>query len=242
MSFFRYSVLALMLASVFQPVAAETIKKTSSNICHPPASSYYKRTESFKAFDSVEECLKSGGRLPKQLADQYARRLLEESFDEYQRSAFGHGWDDADGDCRNSRMEALISQSTRPVQFADDAGCRVTRGRWISPFTGNVITDASKIDIDHVVPLKFAWDHGADRWPKEKRERFANDPINLWSVELSLNRSKSAQGLTDWLPPSGQCQYIARFIRVTKLYDLALESDEISSYKKMRQRCYIQYQ
>ena len=41
----------------------------------------------------------------------------------------------------------------------------------------------------HVVPLKWAWDHGADTWSRDKREKFANDPVNLWSVELSLNRS-----------------------------------------------------
>ncbi|MGM0953782.1 MAG: HNH endonuclease family protein [Pseudomonadota bacterium] len=55
--------------------------------------------------------------------------------------------------------------------------------------------DASKIDIDHVVPLKWAWQHGANKWTKEKRERFANDPRNLWSVELSLNSQKGAKGL-----------------------------------------------
>jgi hypothetical protein len=231
-----------MLVYVFQPVAATTIKKTPSGICHPPASSYYDRTKNFKAFGSLEACLETGGRLPRRLADAYGSRSLEANPDQYQRSAFGHGWDDSDGDCQNSRMEALISQSTRPVQFADDSDCRVIRGRWISPFTGNVITDASKLDIDHVVPLKFAWDHGAGRWTRDKREQFANDPVNLSSVELSLNRSKGAKGLSGWLPPSGQCQYIARFIRVVKIYDLALESDEISDYEKMRQRCYTQFQ
>ena len=64
-------------------------------------------------------------------------------------------------------------------------------GRWISPFTGNVIQNASEIDIDHVVPLKWAWDHGAYAWSDDRREKFANDPVNLWSVELSLNRQIS---------------------------------------------------
>ncbi|WP_236075134.1 HNH endonuclease family protein [Marinobacter nauticus] len=107
----------------------------------------------------------------------------------YSRSAFGHGWDDSDGDCQDSRAEALISASSTPVRFAAGDRCRVVTGRWISPFTGKVIQNAAEVDIDHVVPLNWAWDHGASSWPRPKREKFANDPVNLIPVEASLNRS-----------------------------------------------------
>ncbi|QTN43790.1 HNH endonuclease [Marinobacter salsuginis] len=175
-------------------VTADLVKRTNSGICHPPASSYYDRTKNFQAFDSVEECLASGGRLPKGMggyesSQRYASRAVVMDASDYERRKFGPGWDDADGDCQNSRAEALIAQSSAKVRFADERRCRVVTGRWISPFTGNVIQNASDIDIDHVVPLKWAWDHGANTWSDEKREKFANDPVNLWSVELSLNRS-----------------------------------------------------
>jgi len=197
-------------------VQATLVKKSSSGLCHPPASSYYDRTDNFTAFSSVEACLQSGGRLPKGL------NLASDSStaDEYARSHFGHGWADTDSDCRNSRMEALIEQSTSPVRFASRKQCRVVSGRWISPFTGNVIHDASQVDVDHVVPLKWAWERGADQWPQAKRERFANDPVNLWSVEASLNRQKGAKGPDEWMPPYGQCQYTSRFLRISKMYDL----------------------
>ena len=91
-------------------------------------------------------------------------------------------------DNQDARAEALIETSTvQPVQFASADRCRVTRGRWISPFTGKVIQNASDIDIDHVVPLAWAWEHGASQWSDEKRERFANDLTHLWPVELGLN-------------------------------------------------------
>ena len=93
-------------------------------------------------------------------------------------------------------------------------------GRWISPFTGQVIQNASNIDIDHVVPLAWSWPRGAGQWTREKREQFANDSMNLWPVELSLNRSKGAKGPNEWLPPAGQCGYVARFYRIVKLYKL----------------------
>lgn len=87
-------------------------------------------------------------------------------------------------------------------------------------FTGNVISDAKLLDIDHVVPLKWAWEHGAQDWSKAKRVKFANDPINLIAVEASLNRAKGAQGPDQWLPPKNQCQYIVRFLRIVKQYKL----------------------
>ncbi|MBO6812974.1 MAG: HNH endonuclease [Marinobacter sp.] len=202
------------------------VKKTSSGICHPPASSYYDRTNNFRPFDSVEECLASGGRLPNGLAQKHSMLSLKDSSNSYDRSTFGHGWDDADGDCQNSRAEALIATSSTTVRFATDRKCRVITGRWISRFTGNVIQNSSEIDIDHVVPLKWAWNHGAKGWSQVKRERFANDMVNLWPVELSLNRSKGARGPDEWLPPLGQCGYVARFRRIVKQYDLQPSSSE----------------
>lgn len=41
------------------------VKKSSSGICHTPKSSFYSRTKNFIPFPNIEECLKSGGRMPK---------------------------------------------------------------------------------------------------------------------------------------------------------------------------------
>lgn len=209
-------------------VQATPVKKSSSGLCHSFGSAYYERTLHFTSYSSVKACLRSGGWLSR---DQSVSSG-EHTNDEYERSQFGKGWADADRDCRNSRMEALIEKSTSPVRFASRRQCRVVSGRWISPFTGDVIHYASKMDVDHVVPLKWAWERGAQRWHQQKRERFANDPVNLLSVELSLNRQKGAQGPDAWIPPSGRCQYVSRFIRVIKIYGLlpsAMEDQAIES-------------
>ena len=89
-----------------------------------------------------------------------------------------------------------------------------------------------------MVPLKWAWDHGADTWSRDKREKFANDPVNLWSVELSLNRQKGAKGPEKWLPPGGQCQYISRFIRIVKVYVLQPSEGQINQFRqRLAQYC-----
>lgn len=41
------------------------VKKSKTGICHAPGSSYYSRTKNFTPFKTLDECLKSGGRLPK---------------------------------------------------------------------------------------------------------------------------------------------------------------------------------
>lgn len=204
---------------------ADLVKKSNSGLCHPPESEWYERTKTYQAFSTIEECLSSGGELPDGISLSSLNSPQKSSSEQsgYDRSAFGHGWDDADGDCQDSRAEALIAQSTTKVRFADESRCRVISGRWISPFTGKVIQNSSEIDIDHVVPLNWALTHGASSWSDEKREQFANDPMNLWPVELSLNRQKGAKAPWAWLPPSGQCGYVARFLRVVKTYRLELD-------------------
>ena len=41
------------------------IKKSKTGICHAPGSTYYSRTKNFTPFKTLDDCLKSGGRLPK---------------------------------------------------------------------------------------------------------------------------------------------------------------------------------
>src|SRR5690554_7294922 len=94
---------------------------SNSRVCHPPQSSWYDRTKSYQPFESVDACLASGGRLPKSiahLAQSASANHKVAPMRNYSRSAFGHGWDDSDGDCQDSRAEALISASSTPVRFA----------------------------------------------------------------------------------------------------------------------------
>ena len=41
------------------------VKKSRTGICHEFGSKYYKQTKYYHAFQSIDECIKSGGRLPK---------------------------------------------------------------------------------------------------------------------------------------------------------------------------------
>ena len=227
-----FTFLSLLLSVT---VFAETVKKSKSGICHDIHSSHYERTKNFQAYDTIADCLNSGGRLSKGTKANKSPSNKGVST-KYNRSEFGHGWGDSDKDCQNSRMETLISQSVGQIRYKTAKQCQVIAGKWISPFTGEAIYKASDIDIDHVVALKWAWKHGANNWSKDKRVMFANDPANLISVELRLNRQKGAKGLDEWLPPKNQCQYIVRFLRVSKKYGIKLSTDEESIYTSIKQK------
>lgn len=41
------------------------VKKSSTGICHKEGTLFYKNTKKFTPYDSLDECLNSGGRLPK---------------------------------------------------------------------------------------------------------------------------------------------------------------------------------
>ncbi len=45
-------------------VSAPNVKKSSSGICHAEGTTYYSRTKNFTPYDSIDECLDSGGRMP----------------------------------------------------------------------------------------------------------------------------------------------------------------------------------
>lgn len=233
-----FTVLVLVCATLFSipSSAAGVIKKSASGICHNEQSSYYLRTKNYTPYQTIEACVVSGGRLPKSFITSKVSNSNTSSDVGlvYKRRYFGHGWDDADHDCQNSRMETLISQSIGPVHFKDGRQCQVSSGKWISPFTGATIYDSSTIDIDHVVPLKWAWLHGANYWSDTKRLAFANDDVNLLSVEASLNRSKGAKGIIEWLPSSNQCQYIARFLKVMKTYELTVSDAELEQMNSIK--------
>ena len=149
-----------------------------------------------------------------------------ESSRDYERSSFGR-WADADGDCRNTRHELLADLSTGPV-MTTDSRCRIIRGRWYDPYSGRLETEAADLDVDHVVPLAWAWEHGASGWSEERRRRFANDPANLVPTEAGINRGKGAEGPDEWLPPYQpyRCAYVLRFARIIRTYDLELTPGE----------------
>jgi hypothetical protein len=138
----------------------------------------------------------------------------------YNRDDWG-GWIDADGDCQDTRAEILIRDSLQPVKFRAGRECSVSSGLWLLPHTGGTLTNARQLDIDHIIPLKWAHGHGGDRWTADRKRAFANDPANLLATSASANRSKGAKGPDQWMPSIDQCMYAKRWESLLGKYQLA---------------------
>ncbi|HSL01179.1 MAG TPA: HNH endonuclease family protein [Rubrobacteraceae bacterium] len=161
----------------------------------------------------------------------------------YSREEFPHwsdadefGWEGLPSSSCDVRDAALIRDGT-DVRLAD--GCDVVSGRWRDPYAGGTYSNPSEIDIDHVVPLANAWRSGADSWNEELRERYANDPSVLLSVEAGENRSKGDKGPEAWKPPNrgAWCEYATRWIRIKAEYDLSVNEGEESALQQMLGTC-----
>lgn len=122
---------------------------------------------------------------------------------EYDRGDWKH-WVDADRDCQDARVEALVAESTIAVGFTDSQECKVATGRWVALYTGAVIEIAGDLDMDHMVPLKNAHLSGGWAWDAQRKQDYANNLTyedHLIGVTASANRSKGAKGPEDWKPP-----------------------------------------
>ena len=55
--------LPILVNSTF--AQSEPVKLSKAGICHVPGSSYYSKTMNFKPYKTLDDCIKSGGRMPK---------------------------------------------------------------------------------------------------------------------------------------------------------------------------------
>lgn len=157
-----------------------------------------------------------------------ALEVAEEQRDGYDRKRFKH-WVDEDSDSCDTRREVLLAEAVVAPEQGDR--CKLTGGEWESYYDEETVTDASKLDIDHMVPLAEAWDSGAHAWDDERRERFANDleaDRSLVAVTAATNRSKADKDPAEWMPPaeSAHCTYLVDWVTTKTRWGLTVDQVE----------------
>lgn len=162
--------------------------------------------------------------------------MINENSSGYDRDLFKH-WTDADGDGCNTREEVLIAESLTPAQV-DAYGCKVIEGDWYSPFDNVTHTLPGGLDVDHMVPLKEAWDSGAWAWTPRQRELFANDVSDrrpLIAVSAGANRSKGERDPVNWLPTNTayRCTYLSDWVAIKAHWKLSMDQSEHGRVKNL---------
>lgn len=159
----------------------------------------------------------------------------------YKRTDWGD-WDyDSSSKC-NTR-EQVLRRDGRGIKT--DGQCRSTCPSnaqapcWTSLYDGIAVTSASKLQIDHVVPVSEAAHSGARSWSADQRETFYNDTANLVAVSVHSNESKGDRDPAVWRPPAHDawCLYARAYINVKAKYQLTIDSAEHDALVSMLHTC-----
>ena len=161
-----------------------------------------------------------------------------ETIPDYNRDDWNH-WIDHDDDCLDARPELLLHESLTSVTFAQSNNCRVVGGLWFGPFLGKFVTESSDLDVDHVIPLKWAHTHGGWRWSAEQKQTFANDYENLILVDDGRNQSKGSKGPGDWMPDNAayHCAYAFKWSYLIDKYNLASNQIDLAMIADVSSGC-----
>jgi hypothetical protein len=146
----------------------------------------------------------------------------------YDRDLFGSGWVDVERNGCDTRNDMLVRDLTGETFKPGTRNCVVLTGLLADPYSTKSISfqrgqdTSDDVQIDHVVALSDAWQKSAQGWDGTARTRFANDPLNLLSVDGPLNMQKGDGDAATWLPPNRtyRCAYVARQVAVKVSYSL----------------------
>jgi Protein of unknown function (DUF1524) len=164
---------------------------------------------------------------------------------DYRRAAFGEGWgEDSNGcDLRDDILNRDLTDKTYVwIKRCPDA---VATGILHDPYTNKTIMftrgaqSSEAVQIDHLVPLAFAWDMGAWAWPAEKRAQFYLDPAELLAVDGQANQAKGDAPPGKWMPPDGafDCQYATKFTAVLRAYGLPIDPGSVPVLQRAAATC-----
>ena len=224
----------VVVACVVVVVAGYLIGPAVSRLIHPApaatATSSQERDTSVHALTSLETVTVR----PRTKVSGYDRScspghlcVFGPAWSDDTTAAGGHNGCDTRNDVLAGQLQDVDKGTSR---------CVVQAGVLDDPYSGARIAfkkaQADKVEINHVVPLAYAWDMGASAWTLETRMAFANDEaLNLLAVAKAANTSKSDSGPASWTPAnvSYRCQYAIRWVDVVTTYGLAVTDSDRSA-------------
>ena len=147
---------------------------------------------------------------------------------DFDRKEFG-GWKELSYGC-STRNYILAKYSLVKVTCQE-----YKKGMWVDFYTGDTIRNYKNMDIDHLVPLKDAFESGGSAWSKDQKVAYANDTLrqHLLPVSSHENRSKGDKSPDQYLPPNVnfRVQYCRAWYTEKKVYHLSVTHSELAVLK-----------
>lgn len=149
----------------------------------------------------------------------------------YTRDAFGPGLSTlVAGDRGTTPRDRILIRDGKNVQIV---GTKIVGGHWVCPYSGLRMTHPNQIEIDHIVPLSEAWRSGAQGWPPDKLWAFGRIEANLVAVSKAINREKSGNDISSWLPKYNTAEYVANWIQIKSHFGLTMDESEYALIEKV---------
>jgi hypothetical protein len=182
----------------------------------------------------------SDGCRPTVSRNQYRSRVFTNANDQdlyYLKEDWPH-WELV-SQCKTSRTFVLEQTSKVPVTWSNPRQCEIREGLWIDEYSGEEFTRGAQLEIDHIIPLKYANSSNGYQWDDGKRASFANDPLNLIAVSRDVHRKKRERSIGSWQPPREEfaCEYAVAWKQVSDKYDLDLFARDTSRMNKILSGC-----
>lgn len=184
--------------------------------------------------------------------DLNALTKTEEQKVSYDREEWNH-WVSQGSGCWDTRDKVLYDEAVKDATLVlvdkkgntvTDVGqaCAVQSGTWNDPYSGRVYTNPKELDIDHMIPLKYAATHGGQSWDENRKQQYANDlgyTNHLIAVNAGDNRSKSDRGPSQWKPSNQayHCTYAVDWVTISKNYGLSVSPSDAQALTEMLATC-----
>jgi hypothetical protein len=140
--------------------------------------------------------------------------------------------------CLDTRAQVLVRDSLVKATSTDDKPCTIEKGEWLDPYTNQKIFSDDEVQIDHMVPLKEAYEAGASEWARSKRCVYANFlgmKEHLIATSNHENMSKGDQTPEGYLPPNKdyQCTYLKNWLTVKLIWKLSMTPSESEAIRRL---------
>ena len=135
----------------------------------------------------------------------------------------------------------LVVSVPRAVSAADRVTGLDIKSEVRAPFRASAFPTAGSSRVPFVVPLREAWESGANSWTPTRRAAFGADPaVRATGIGLSdrANTQRADRDPAQWLPsPSLRCTYVAKWIAVKLTWGLAADPAEVARLRRVVSSC-----